>query len=200
VTSDFGLGRSRGSDCKHREARRTNSVPSSSENCPSKHESVRLWRFLSLIRSRAWKNCEICQMCNKIKVNTECLTLAQIKNYAALSPVEVLILHMTRKKCKHKLLVMWMFKEAVDLYIHCHFSALYSQIFIFLILCFGEDGEYRLSTIFWEYINSTIQQGILTKVCVIFVKEGNLHGLGECVFHWEGRVKGFQSYKLRSLE
>lgn len=42
VTSDFGLGRSRGSDCKHRDARRTNSVPSSSENCPSKHESVRL--------------------------------------------------------------------------------------------------------------------------------------------------------------
>jgi hypothetical protein len=61
------------------------------------------------------------------------LALAQIKNYAALSPVEVLILHMTRKKCKHKLLVKWMFKEAVDL--------------------------------------------------LIFVKEGNLHGLGECVFH-----------------
>lgn len=53
ATNDFGFGRSRGSDCKHREANRTNSV-ASSESCPSKQESVSIWRFLSRIRSRAW--------------------------------------------------------------------------------------------------------------------------------------------------
>ncbi|KAK7836246.1 serine/threonine-protein kinase bsk8 [Quercus suber] len=37
---DFGLGRSRGSYCQTSEANLTNSVPSSSENCPSKQESV----------------------------------------------------------------------------------------------------------------------------------------------------------------
>lgn len=40
ATNDLGLGRSRGSYSKHREAKRTNSVPSSLENCPSKQESV----------------------------------------------------------------------------------------------------------------------------------------------------------------
>lgn len=55
VTNDFVLGRSRGSYCKHREASRTSSVPSSFENCPSKQESVSIWRFLSRMRSRAWE-------------------------------------------------------------------------------------------------------------------------------------------------
>lgn len=54
ATKDFGFGRSRGSYCKHREAKRTNSVPSSSENCPSKQESINVCRFRSLIKSRAW--------------------------------------------------------------------------------------------------------------------------------------------------
>lgn len=55
-TNDFEFGRSRGSYCKQREAKRTSSVPSSLENCPSKQESVSIWRFLSRIRSRAWNN------------------------------------------------------------------------------------------------------------------------------------------------
>lgn len=54
VTNDFGFGRSRGSYCKQRDAKRTNSVPSSLENCPSRQESVSIWRFLSRIKSRAW--------------------------------------------------------------------------------------------------------------------------------------------------
>jgi len=53
ATNDLGLGLSLGSYCKHRDAKRTSSVPSLSENCPSKQESVNICRFLSRIKSRA---------------------------------------------------------------------------------------------------------------------------------------------------
>lgn len=55
ATSDLGFGLSRGSYCRHLEAKRTSSVPSSFENWPSKQESINVWIFLSRIRSRAWK-------------------------------------------------------------------------------------------------------------------------------------------------
>jgi hypothetical protein len=37
---DLTLGLSRGSYCRQRDAKRTNSVPSEFEKCPSRHESI----------------------------------------------------------------------------------------------------------------------------------------------------------------
>jgi len=71
ATNDFGLGRSLGSYCKHRDAKRTNSVPSSSENCPSKQESVSIWRFLPRITSSActkFYNNHICKFTYSIVI------------------------------------------------------------------------------------------------------------------------------------
>lgn len=53
LTSIFAFGRSRGSNCKHRDASRTSSVPSSFENWSSKYESMNCDMFLLRIKSKA---------------------------------------------------------------------------------------------------------------------------------------------------
>lgn len=53
VTRDFAFGLSRASYCKQREAKRTNSVPSSFVKWPSKQESINIGKFLPRMRSSA---------------------------------------------------------------------------------------------------------------------------------------------------
>ena len=59
ATRDFAFGLSRASYCKQREAKRTNSVPSSFEKWPSQAESINIKKFLPRIKSSACKRTKV---------------------------------------------------------------------------------------------------------------------------------------------